>query len=82
MRELKVDLPEQMMEFVAEQIADGDYDTPGEYIRDLIRADQKRHAKSQLEAVLLSAVRSGDPTELTPEMVEQVRQRMRGSKHL
>jgi hypothetical protein len=46
-----------------------------EYIRELIRADQKRHAKAQLEQVFLSAVNFGDPMEVTPEMVEQVRLR-------
>ena len=78
MRTLQMDLPDQMLEFVAEQVAEGDYASPSEYIRDLIRADQKRHAKSQLETVLLSAANSGDPSDLTPEMVEQARQRSRG----
>jgi antitoxin ParD1/3/4 len=78
MRTLQLDLPDEMMEFIAEQIAEGDYDSPSEYIRDLVRADQKRHAKSQLETVLLRAANSGDPSDLTPEIVEQMRQRLRG----
>jgi antitoxin ParD1/3/4 len=77
-RTLQIELPNQMMEFVADQIAEGDYDTPSEYIRDLVRADQKRHAKSQLETVLLNAASTGDPSELTPEMIEQMKQRLRG----
>jgi len=76
-RVLRVALPDQVAEFVLERVADGGYGSPGEYIRDLIRADQKRHAKSQLEMVLLSVAESGDPSELTPEMLEEIRQRMR-----
>lgn len=41
------------------------------------RADQKRHAKEQLEQVLLSAINSGDAIEVTSEMVDEVRQRLR-----
>jgi hypothetical protein len=42
-----------------------------------MRPDQKRHAKQQLEQILLNAINSGDPTDVTTEMVEEVRQRLR-----
>ena len=45
-----------MVQFVEEQVVAGDYGSASEYIRDLVRADQKRHAKAQLEQVLLRAV--------------------------
>ena len=45
-------------------------------VRELVRADQKRHAKEELEQVLLNAINSGDPINVTPEMVEGVRQRL------
>ena len=41
-----------------------------------VRADQKRHAKERLEQILLKAINSGDPVEITPAMVEAVRQRL------
>jgi antitoxin ParD1/3/4 len=74
---MSISLPETMWEFVEEQVVAGDYSSASEYMRDLVRADQKRHAKTQLEQVLLSAMGSGDANELTPEMVEDVRQRLR-----
>jgi antitoxin ParD1/3/4 len=77
MQTMNLSLPETMLEFVEEQVVAGDYSSASEYIRDLVRADQKRHAKSQLEQVLLSAMGSGEATELTPEMVEEVRERLR-----
>jgi hypothetical protein len=42
-----------------------------------VRADQKRHAKEQLQQILLNAINSGDPIDVTPGMVEGVRQRLR-----
>jgi antitoxin ParD1/3/4 len=67
-----------MVQFVEEQVAAGDYGSASEYLWDLVRADQKRHAKTQLEQVLLSAMGSGDAIDLTPEMIEDVRDRLRG----
>ena len=76
MQTMSISLPETMWEFVEEQVAAGDYSSASEYMRDLVRADQKRHAKTQLEQVLLSAMGSGDANELTPEMLEDVRHRL------
>jgi antitoxin ParD1/3/4 len=77
MQTMNISLPDPMKQYVEEQVAAGDYSSASEYIRELVRADQKRHAKEQLEQVLLSAINSGDPMEVTPEMVEQVRRRLR-----
>jgi len=76
MQTMNISLPEAMQQFVEEQVIAGDYRDASEYIRDLVRADQKRQAKAQLEQVLLSAIDSGDAMELTPEMIEDVRDRL------
>jgi antitoxin ParD1/3/4 len=76
MQTMNISLPEAMQQFVEEQVTAGDYSSASEYIRDLVRADQKRHAKTQMEQVLLSAMGSGDAIDLTPEMVEDVRHRL------
>jgi antitoxin ParD1/3/4 len=78
MQMMSITLPEAMVEFVEEQVVAGDYGSAGEYIRDLLRADQKRQAKAQLEQVLLRAIGSGEDGELTSEMLDEVRQRLRG----
>jgi antitoxin ParD1/3/4 len=78
MQTMNIALPEAMVQFVEEQVVAGDYGSASEYLRDLVRADQKRHAKAQLEQVLLSAMGSGDANDLTPEMIEDVRDRLRG----
>ena len=45
--------------------------------RETARLDQKRPAKEQLEQILLKAINSGNPIEVTPEAVEEVRLRLR-----
>jgi antitoxin ParD1/3/4 len=75
---MEISLSESMERFVEEQVAAGEHSSASDYVRALVRADQKRHAKEQLEQVLVSAMNSGDPMDLTEEMVEQVRQRLRG----
>ena len=44
-----------------------------EYVRDLIRADEKRKAQENLEALLVDGVQSGQPTELTRQDWEDIR---------
>jgi len=77
---ISISLPEAMARFVEEQVRAGEYANVSEYVRDLVRADQKRHAKRQLEQVLLSAAGSGDPFEVTPDKVDAVWQKVRGSE--
>jgi antitoxin ParD1/3/4 len=77
MQTMNVSLPDPMKQFVEEQVAAGAYSSASEYIRELVRADQKRQAKEQLEQVLLDAVNSGNAIEATPEIFEEVRRRIR-----
>ena len=77
MQTMNISLPDPMKQFVEEQVSAGAYSSASEYVRELVPADQKRHAKEQLEQILLNAINSGDPIDVTPEMVEEVRQRLR-----
>jgi antitoxin ParD1/3/4 len=74
---MNISLPDPMKEYVDGQVSAGAYSSASEYVRELVRADQKRRAKDQLEQILLSAINSGDPINVTREMVEEVRQRLR-----
>ena len=76
MQTMNISLPDPMKQYVEEQVSAGAYSSASEYVRELVRADQKRHAKEQLEQTLLNAINSGDPVEITPAMVEAVRQRL------
>lgn len=55
---MNVSLPETMKSFVEERLGEDGYGTASEYIRDLIRADQKCRAEAQLETLLLERLRN------------------------
>ncbi|HYW43711.1 MAG TPA: type II toxin-antitoxin system ParD family antitoxin [Bryobacteraceae bacterium] len=71
MQTMNISLPDPMKHFVEEQVGMGGYSSASEYVRELVRADQKRKAKEQLETVLLEALKS-DPETVTPKVVGQV----------
>jgi len=62
---MNISLPDPLKKFVDAQIAQGRYSSVSEYVRELIRADEKRKAEEQLEAKLLEGL-SGVESELTP----------------
>lgn len=56
---MNVSLPEELKEYIEAQTKRG-YSTPSEYVRELIREDQKRRAQEKLDALLLEGLNSGD----------------------
>ena len=54
MTSLNIPLPEALKEYVEGQVASGDWGTPSEYIRELIRQDKERRL-ANLEQELLAA---------------------------
>ena len=64
MQSMNISLPDPLKQFVDGQIAQGRYSSASEYVRELIRADEKRKAEELLEAKLLEGL-SGPESELT-----------------
>jgi antitoxin ParD1/3/4 len=64
---LNVSLPKVLKEYVELRIRKGGYSTASEYVRELIREDQRRQAMEKLELLLLEGATSGTPVEATPE---------------
>ena len=60
MTSMNISLPEELKEYVETQTKSG-YSTPSEFVRELIRADQKRRATERLDALLLEGLDSGAP---------------------
>jgi antitoxin ParD1/3/4 len=77
MQTMNISLPDPLKQFIEEQVSAGGYSSTSEYMRELVRADQKRKARQELEEILLTALRSGEPTEVTPEMWEELRAKIR-----
>jgi len=73
MASLNISLPQSLKEYVEGQVASFGYSTPSEYLRELLRQDQKKRAEEKLEALLLEGLNSGDPIEITPEYWERKR---------
>jgi antitoxin ParD1/3/4 len=64
MESVNISLPEPLMRFVDAQIATGRYGSASEYVRELIREDEKRKAEERVEALLLEGL-EGEESELT-----------------
>lgn len=56
MTSLNISLPETLKEYVEGQVASGDWGTPSEFIRELIRQDKERRL-GNLEQELIAAAR-------------------------
>lgn len=72
MESMNISLPEPLKQFVDGQIAQGRYSSVSEYVRELIRADEKRRAEQELEAKLLEGLSSVE-SELTPSDWKAIR---------
>lgn len=62
---MNISLPESMREWIEEQVVADGYGTASEYLRALVREDQKRKAREDLERKLVDALESGEATEMT-----------------
>ena len=66
----------RMKLFVQERVSEGGYSSVSEYVRDLIRADQKRKAEERIDALLLEGLDSGPPLPVTPEYWEEKKRKL------
>jgi len=73
---LNISLPQSLKDYVENQVRDSGYSTPSEYVRSLLREDQKRRAQEKLEALLLEGLESGKPIEIKPEYWETKRRQL------
>ena len=59
MTTINMSLPDQMKEFVDEQVGDGGYVSPSDYFQALLLEEQKRKAEQKLEEMLQQGLASG-----------------------
>lgn len=67
MTTLSISLPEEMKAFIEAEMARDGLASASEYLRALIRDEQKRRAKQDLEAKFREALESGPATPMTRE---------------
>ena len=76
METMNIALPESMKHFVQERVTEGGYSSVSEYVRELIRADQKRKVEERIDSLLLEAVESGEPIPVTEEYWEEKKRKL------
>ncbi len=55
---MNISLPSSMKNFIDERLNSDGYGTVSEYVRELIRADQKRREEEKLETLLLQRLQT------------------------
>jgi antitoxin ParD1/3/4 len=73
---MNISLPDPLKLYVEQQVNAGGYSSASEYVRELVRADQKRKAKEHLEGVLLEALKS-KPEKATAAWWSKLRKEIR-----
>jgi antitoxin ParD1/3/4 len=58
MDSMNISLPRRLKAWIEGQVADGRYSSVSEYVRELIRADEKAKAQAKLEGLLLEGLDS------------------------
>jgi antitoxin ParD1/3/4 len=76
MQTMNISLPDPMKQYVEEQVSAVGYSSASEFVRELVRSDQKRKAKEALEQTLLAALHDGEAAEATPEWWQALRDEM------
>jgi len=76
MATLNISLPDAMRTFIENEVKRGAYSTPSEFIRALVRADQKRKAEDRLEQLLLEGLKSGKATPMRKKDWAELRRRV------
>jgi len=72
MTSMNISLPQDLREYIEQQTQAG-YSTPSEYVRELIRGDQRRRAKERLDVLLLEGLGSGEPLPATPAFWDELK---------
>lgn len=73
MQTMNISLPEPLKEFVSRQVSSGRYGSVSEYVRELVREDEKRKAQERLDAILLEGLQSGEAAEMTRQDWKEIR---------
>jgi antitoxin ParD1/3/4 len=76
METMNIALPESMKHYVQERVSEGGYSSVSEYVRELIRSDQKRTVEERIDALLLEGLDSGEPIPVTKEYWEEKKRKL------
>ena len=69
---LHVSLPEDLEEFVRQEVAEGGYSTPDDFVRTVLRERREQKARRQIDDALLASLET-PAEEVTPAYVASLR---------
>ncbi len=72
MATMNISLPDELKQFVDQQVAAGAYGSSSEYLRELIR---KQRDVEKLRQMLLDGANSGPATPMEPDFFDKMRER-------
>lgn len=80
MAQMNISMPDKLKEWIEGRVADGSFASSSDYVRDLVRQDQRERQKlewlrAEIEKGRASGISDTDPFDL----LEQLRQRARAS---
>ena len=64
---MNIALPDNLKDYVIGRVTEGGYTSASEYVRELIRSDQKQKAQERLESLLLEGLESGEARAFTAQ---------------
>src|SRR5689334_3770064 len=76
MATLHILLPESLREFVDEEVAEGGYATPGDYVQHLLRRAREEKLRRTLDQALFSSLET-PAEEVTPEYLAKLQRKAR-----
>jgi antitoxin ParD1/3/4 len=66
-------LPESLRDYIDARVQSGEYGNTSEYLRDLIRRDQRDQAVRRLQELITEGLESGPTTPLTKRRIAELR---------
>ncbi|MBI5094030.1 MAG: type II toxin-antitoxin system ParD family antitoxin [Candidatus Hydrogenedentes bacterium] len=76
MATITISLPESLKAFIEDQVSREGFGTVSEYLRSLVRDEQKRTAQTRIESLLLEGLQS-EASEMTAEDWTDIRNEVR-----
>jgi antitoxin ParD1/3/4 len=68
-------LPESLRDYIDARVRSGEYGNTSEYLRDLIRRDQREQAARRLRELITEGLESGRAVPLTKRRIADLRER-------
>ena len=78
---LNTSLPEQVRAFIEEQMASRGFNSVNDYVDHLILQDQERTAQTNVDALLVEGIESGEAVEATDDWWEAKRTHLMEQLH-